>query len=90
MDRRIAAICAAPTLLAQMGILDGRSAVCYPGMEDKMSTATVLPEQAVVVDGRIVTSRAAGTAYEFGFALVELLSDFTKAEEIRNGICYRT
>ena len=86
----LAAICAAPTLLAKLGILDGREAVCYPGLEKNMGAAKVRPDQEVVVDGRIVTSRAAGTAYEFGFALIGLLTNPTKAEEVRHGIYYRT
>lgn len=85
----VTAICAAPTLLAQLGILKGRKAVCYPGMEDQLTDAIVTPEQAVVVDGRVITSRAAGSAYEFGFALISALFDHKKSEEVRYGIKYR-
>jgi len=84
----LAAICAAPTLLGRLGILDGRSAVCYPGMEGQLGQADPHPERHVVVDGRVITSRAAGSAFEFGFTLVEVLTNLTKAEEIRNGIHY--
>jgi len=86
----LAAICAAPTLLGRLGLLDDRSAVCYPGMEDQLGRACAQPERHVVVDGRVITSRAAGSAFEFGFTLVELLTNSTKAEEIRNGIHYCT
>ena len=55
----LAAICAAPTLLAHLGLLDRRSAVCYPGMEGEMGSAVVRPECPVVVDGRIITARSA-------------------------------
>ena len=84
----LAAICAAPTRLGHLGILKGRKAVCYPGMEGQLTGA--IPTSAeVVVDGRLITSRAAGTSYEFGFALISALFDHTKSEEVRYGIKYR-
>ena len=85
----LAAICAAPTLLGQLGILKGRKAVCYPGMEDRLTDAIVTDED-VVMDGRIITSRAAGTAYDLGLTLVSLLTSPLKSEEVRYGIKYRT
>lgn len=89
LGRWVAAICAAPTLLAHLGLLEGKRAVCYPGLEGEMGNAQVLPQEDVVVDGRLVTARAAGSAYEFGFRLVELLAGADKAEEVRHGIHYR-
>lgn len=84
----LAAICAAPTLLGKLGLLEGKKAVCYPGMEGQLTGA--IPTSAeVVVDGRLITSRAAGTSYEFGFALISALFDHTKSEEVRYGIKYR-
>ena len=85
----LAAICAAPTLLGHLGILKGRKAVCYPGMEDQLTDAIVTADQAVVTDGKIITSRAAGSAYEIGFALISALFDHQKSEEVRYGIKYR-
>lgn len=55
----IAAICAAPTILASLHITDGRRATCYPGMEDQMGTAQMIPCGAVQ-DGNVITGRAAG------------------------------
>lgn len=89
LGRWLAAICAAPTLLAHLGLLDGRKAVCYPGLEGEMAASQLLPQQEVVVDGRIVTARAAGSAYEFGFTLAALLAGQSKAEEVRHAIHYR-
>ena len=86
---RMAAICAAPTLLAHLGLLEGRKAVCYPGMEHEMGGAQMV-DADVVVDGPFVTARAAGAAYEFGFALISLLTNQEKSEEVRHGIHYRT
>ena len=58
-DIWIAAICAAPTLLAKTGCLRGKRAVCYPGMEDQLIGAVPCPEEPVVVDGKLITARAA-------------------------------
>ncbi len=57
----IAAICAAPTILAQLHITDGRKATCYPGLEEKMGAA-VMTACGAVQDGRVITGRAAGSA----------------------------
>ena len=91
LDRDIwlAAICAAPTLLGRLGHLKGKRAVCYPGMEDGLTGACPCPEQAVVADGTLITGRAAGASFDFGLKLVEVLAGAEKAEEVRNGICYR-
>jgi len=85
----IAAICAAPTILAQMGLLDRRSAVCYPGMEDQMGSAVVQKGAPVVVDGHIVTGEAAGSAFAFGLKLVEVLRGEAAAAQVRDAVYYR-
>ena len=84
----VAAICAAPTLLAKRGFLQGKKAVCYPGMEDQMEGALPQMEQRVVVDGQIITGRAAGSAFEFGLELVKALAGEEKAEEVRHAVHY--
>jgi len=68
----VAAICAAPTVLAELGLLEGRRATCYPGMEPEMRGA-VMQNAGVVRDGNFITGRAAGSAFAFGLALVEAL-----------------
>lgn len=68
----VAAICAAPTVLGKMGLLQGKKAVCYPGCEADLKGARV-GHDAVCVDGKIVTARGAGVALEFGLKLVECL-----------------
>lgn len=85
----IAAICAAPTILARLGILDRRSAVCYPGMEEQMGSAVVQKGSAVVVDGHIVTGEAAGSAFPFGLKLVEVLRGQAAAGQVRDEVHYR-
>ena len=84
----LAAICAAPTVLARLGLLDRRQSVCYPGMEDQMLSAVVQKGESVVVDGHIITSEAAGSAFEFGLKLVEILTDAQTAGAVRQAVHY--
>lgn len=85
----LGAICAAPSILAHMGLLDRRSAACNPCVWDEMDSAAVRKGEQVVVDGRIVTAEAAGAAFLFGLKLVEILKGAECAEQVRNGILYR-
>jgi 4-methyl-5(b-hydroxyethyl)-thiazole monophosphate biosynthesis len=72
--RYTAAICAAPGVLAHAGLLEGRAATSYPGfLRDDSAPGIRLREEAVVVDGKVVTSRGPGTAMEFALTLIELL-----------------
>jgi 4-methyl-5(b-hydroxyethyl)-thiazole monophosphate biosynthesis len=69
-----AAICAAPKILARAGLLDGKTATCYPGILNKFNKIDVVPAP-VVTDGKVITSRGPGTAIDFALTLIELLSD---------------
>jgi len=72
--RYTAAICAAPSVLAHAGLLEGRKATSFPGFLTSGSAPGIrLSEDAVVVDGKVATSRGPGTAVPFGLALIELL-----------------
>jgi 4-methyl-5(b-hydroxyethyl)-thiazole monophosphate biosynthesis len=84
-DRRyLAAICAAPSVLARAGLLAERAATSFPGFLDADSAPGIqLRDDAVVVDGRVVTSRGAGTAMEFGLVLIELLEGATVREQVQ-------
>lgn len=77
----VCAICAAPMVLAAAGVLDGRQATIYPGMENYIACATASNEP-VVRDGNIITSKAPGTAMKFALVLVEALYGREKAERI--------
>jgi 4-methyl-5(b-hydroxyethyl)-thiazole monophosphate biosynthesis len=82
-----AAICAAPALtFAKFGLLNGRTATCYPSFEREFDPGTIHSEERVVVDGTVVTSRAAGTALEFSLTLAELLVDKETADAIRSSM----
>lgn len=84
----LTAICAAPTILGGLGLLKGRKAVCYPGMEEGLTGAVVQKGQGVVVDGTIVTGEAAGSAFDFGLALVELLKGPDTAQQVKHAVHY--
>ena len=89
-DGRIAAICAAPTVLAAYGVLHGRVATSHPSVRAEVAAASKeISDQRVVVDGPIVTSQAAGTAMEFAFKLVEILCGPDKAAEVNRGVLAR-
>lgn len=83
----LAAICAAPTILAEAGLLEARRATCYPSVESSMRGA-LLSHDPVVVDGSFITSRGAGTAVPFALAVVEMLLGKAKAEEVAHSIVY--
>ena len=86
--RLIGAICAAPSILGKLCLLDSRRATCYPGFESTLKMA--LPQtDKVVTDGNIITSRGAGTANEFAFALIEYIKGREAADKIASSIIYR-
>jgi len=84
--KKIAAICGAPSVLGDLGVLKGERATCYPGMENTLGCEAV--EAPVVKSGQFITSRGVGTALDFALALVAELSSAEKAAEIRKGIVY--
>ena len=86
-NRRIAAICAAPTVLGYLGLLEGKKACCYPGMEGQLTGAKVLKDE-VVTDGNITTSRGLGTAIPFALELVRIFDSATEAGALKNKIVY--
>ena len=85
----VAAICAGPTVLADLHITDGRNATCYPGCESGMGSANMIPDAACVQDGRLITGTSAGCAVSFGLKLVEALKGKEAAEAIARQIVIR-
>jgi len=83
-----AAICAGPTVLADLGITDGKNATCYPGCEGQMGRANVL-EAAAVTDGKLITGASAGCAVPFGLALITALKGQEEADRIAKQIVIR-
>lgn len=87
----LAAICAAPTLLARTGLLPaGTPCVCYPGMEEELARAGAVPamDRPAVTHGRLITGKGPGTAFDFGLALAEALAGAETAAQVRAGLHY--
>ena len=85
----VAAICAGPTVLADLHITDGKNTTCYPGCEDGMGSAIVHGNVPCVRDGKLITGASAGCAIPFGLALVAALKGEDAADKIRNQIVIR-
>lgn len=83
-----AAICAAPTVLAKAGLLEGKKAVCYPGMEEQLTGAKVSFDP-VAVDGAVITSRGLGTAIPFALSIVQYFEGRERAEALASSVVYR-
>ncbi|MCR5482718.1 MAG: DJ-1/PfpI family protein [Clostridia bacterium] len=86
-NKYVAAICAAPMVLAAAGILQGKKATIYPGMENKLEGAKV-KKDTVVTDGRIITSKGPGTAMEFALVIVELLRGKPIASTLKKDLIF--
>ena len=84
----IAAICAAPTVFAGLGLLNGKTSTCNPGFWEELRAggANVIEDSKVVVNGNIITSQAMGTSVDFGLALVGYLCGEDAREELRKNI----
>ena len=88
-DKFVAAICAGPTVLADLGIPENRQATCYPGCESGMGNAQIIPDAAYVRDGKLITGTSAGCAVKFGLALVEALKGQAAAQSVEQQIVIR-
>ena len=86
--KKVAAICAAPTVLGHRGLLKGKKACCYPGMEGELTGAEVSYD-AVSVAGNIITSRGLGTAIPFALAIIEALTDKATADRISKSVVFK-
>lgn len=86
--RKVAAICAAPRILAGLGLLEGKRATSYPSVMECLKGAQVSTD-SVVVDGCIITSRGLGTAIDFSLELIAQLAGTEKALEIADSVVYK-
>ena len=89
MDKYVATICAGPTVLAELGLLTGVKATCYPGQIPNMRDADVVENAACVTDGKIITGTSAGTAVPFALALIRALKGSDAAKVIADQIVIR-
>ena len=85
----VAAICAGPTVLAQLGITDGKNATCYPGCEEQMGEAVMVPDAAAVTDGNVITGTSAGCAIPFALQLITALKGKEAADRDAQQIVIR-
>lgn len=84
-QKLLAAICAAPTVLHDAGLLNGKRYTAHFSVADELTN--ILSQEKVVLEGNILTSRGAGTALDFGLALIEQLIGPDKATEVKTSIC---
>jgi 4-methyl-5(b-hydroxyethyl)-thiazole monophosphate biosynthesis len=85
-DKPVAAICAAPSILGKMGLLNDKEAICYPGFEPQL-TGAILSENKIVTSGLIHTAKGAGVAIQFALSLVAELKGQVDADRIEDSIC---
>ena len=83
----LAAICAAPSILAELGVLDGKQATCHPDYESKMQGAIVTGE-SVSIDDKVITGQGLGAGFPFAFELVRVMAGESEVERIKTAICY--
>lgn len=88
-NKFVAAICAGPTVLADLGITQGKQATCYPGCETDMGNAIVHPDVPCIQDGNLITGASAGCAVEFGLSLIAALKGQAAADAVRQQIVIR-
>lgn len=85
----VAAICAGPTVLADLGITDGKNITCYPGCESGCGSAKTVPGAASVRDGNLITGTSVGCAIPFGLALIEAIKGKEAANAVAEQIVIR-
>lgn len=81
----VAAICAAPMLFGKTGLVAGKRATIFPGMEDELVDA-IVSQDSVVIDGNMITSKGPGTAMEFALALVGILKNEATQNKLKGGL----
>lgn len=85
--KKIAAICAAPSVLGRLGILEGRTATCYPGFEEQLKGAKTV-SAGIVTDGNVTTARGLGYALDLGIELLRILKNEETAQQVKKSIQY--
>ena len=86
--RAIAAICAAPLVFGHLGLLQGRRATCYPGVEGELKGATYTAA-IVEQDGNIITGKGPAAAFEFGYTIVDFFLGEGASMPLRQGMIYQ-
>ena len=88
--KHVAAICAAPSILGELGLLVGRKATCFPGFESTFPAGTYAGGKKVVVDGNIITASGMGQAtldrVLFALTVLKDIAGARAVEKVREGI----
>ena len=84
-NKWVAAICAGPSILGKLGVLEGETATCYPNFEQFLYGATYVTDRTVV-SNKVITGKGAGASFEFALKLLEVIAGKEKAEQIRNSM----
>ncbi len=87
-NKLIATICAAPGILGVMGLLDNKDFVCFPGCEDNIPNGN-LQNKNVVVTKNLITSKAAGTTFEFAYEIIKYLTNKELADKVLHSVYYK-
>ena len=87
-NKSVAAICAAPTILDDLGLLNGKKATVHPDFKNRIKNAVVI-DKSVVTEGNIITAQGLGSTFDFAFEIVRTICDDSKVHGIITGICYR-
>lgn len=87
-EKKVAAVCAAPSILANLGVLDGKKATCHPDFEGKMGKAIITGE-SVTVDGNIITGQGLGATIPFALEIIKTMVGPEMGTKIKKDICYR-
>lgn len=88
-DKMIAAVCAAPLILASLGLLEGKQATCHPDFEDKMNSVVITGE-SVSVEGNIITGQGLGATIPFALEIVKAIVNVDMANKIKKDICFKS
>ncbi|MEA1975255.1 MAG: DJ-1 family glyoxalase III [Bacillota bacterium] len=86
-NKYLFAICAAPSILGTLGLLNGKIATCYPGFEKYLNGSKKCSKD-VCIDNKLITSRGPGTAHKFAYAIVTKLTNQTLSDTIKNGMLF--
>lgn len=87
-NKKLAAVCAAPSILASLGLLENRNATVHPDYADKMMGANVI-DTYVVTDGNITTGQGLGATLSFAFEIIKILVGQEMVDKIKKAICYK-
>lgn len=87
-NKLVGSICAGPTILADLDLLQGRKAVCYPGCETNFPAGVYQPNVDVCIDKNLITATGPATALPFGRALLEALKSEEEADKVASGMLF--